>query len=189
MRAFLAAALAVAATASCSKKPATRPPAAIADGGGVSPDAGPPRPARPPTPPLDTRMPEQLLPALPRKDGGTDGGGLPILLHATGATGGLALAYDDTLDDPTRRWGHCLGRVQSCYQANFDRPMAGCVDLIERCATNLGGRGCCPPACIQAFKDRLAAGATEDRAVDESFVRGTCVEGFVERRWDAGVTP
>lgn len=78
----------------------------------------------------------------------------------------------------------------SCYRENAGGPIAGCVAVVERCASDAGGEGCCPPACLDAFADAMAGGMAEDDAVDSVFVTGDCVEGLSAIRAEVeGVSP
>ena len=134
---------------------------------------GPPSPeARPPAPPQDTRMPADLAAALPKTPDGR-----PIIAQG----GGVALVYDETLDDPIARWGQCVGRVSACHETNRGQ-LGGCVDLIPVCSTNRGGPNCCPRACIDQYKSLLTGGMAEREAIHASFLKGECVEGFKAQR-------
>jgi hypothetical protein len=90
----------------------------------------------------------------------------------------VLLIYDQTLDDPTTRWGECLARIGACYDTNAGYPIAGCIDLITKCADDSGGTDCCPPGCVAQFKTLLKSGASEHDAIAGSFVKGSCVVGF-----------
>jgi hypothetical protein len=125
----------------------------------------------PPAPPVDPRLPPDVARALPRTPDGR-----PIIAQG----GGVALVYDETLDDPIARWGQCLGRVTACFKTN--RQLGGCVDLIEVCPTNRGGRNCCPRACLDQYNGLRAGGMAEREAMAASFVKGDCVEGLKEQR-------
>jgi hypothetical protein len=143
----------------------------VAHGCGGSGD----RSGLPPPPNLD--LPPDVESALPHTEAG-----LPVLMSLTADMPpglALALAYDAKNDDPVARWGSCLGRVGACYRTNGGW-LGGCVDSIPTCDDPNGGRGCCPSACIKAFKDALAAnGNDEDKAVEASFLAGGCIPNFV----------
>ncbi len=148
---------------------------------GACGQCGPQRPAAPAPIELDP----DLRAALPVNDAG-----LPLLIVADAplATGfKVGLAYDEQRDDPLTRWAECLGRIGACYQTNRGR-LGGCVDFIDRCATNAGGRGCCPGACIDAFNAAVRAGVPDKEAVDQTFIAGACVDGYLDFL-DGGVAP
>ena len=128
----------------------------------------------PPLPPVKAAMPLELTAQLPKTDDG-----LPILVSTTYADKTVALVFDESLDDPITRWGECLSRVLSCRQVNTG-PIAPCIDMIEHCATNEGGIGCCPSACIAEFKQQVSAGEEEFAAIENSFLAGNCVEGLAD---------
>lgn len=132
---------------------------------------------QPPAPATPAAMPSALEDALPKTDDG-----LPIVVQTgAGLPSGLslALAYDATLADPIALWGQCLSRVTACYRTN-EGPITGCVDLIEVCADDAGGEGCCPRACLDRFHELRDGGTGEDDAVNGSFLEGSCIPGFVE---------
>jgi hypothetical protein len=131
-------------------------------------------------------MPAEIATVLPVNDAG-----LPIIVATNaevepGVT--IELAYDATIDDPIARWGQCLSRVAACYQTN-PGPIAGCIDLVERCADGTGGNACCPPGCISAFHSLMASGTDEDTAIGKTFLQGDCVIGFAALRDHTGGTP
>jgi hypothetical protein len=109
-------------------------------------------------------------------------GGLPIFVSTSatlpaGTT--IGLAYDATLDDPITRWGQCLSRVVACHAANPGAgPIAPCIALIERCADNHGGKGCCPSACLDRYAMAVASGEAESDAFTQIFLDGSCVDGM-----------
>lgn len=130
-------------------------------------------PSNPPAPPSPDELPAELVDALPKTDDG-----LPVI-EAVEAFGlRVQVAHDATRDDAVARWGQCVSRVAACHRANPGAPIAGCIDLIERCADDTGGAGCCPPRCIAAFHDAYDDSGDEARAIEESFLTGACVEGF-----------
>jgi hypothetical protein len=135
---------------------------------------------------VSVELPAELVAALPRTDGG-----LPVLFGPLAAASNPALslqfAYDDKLDDPLARWGDCLSRVTACYDANPGAPVARCIDVIEPCADDTGGKACCPPACIAGFKALRRQGVEERAAIDQSFLKGACVKGLREQLQAAGV--
>jgi hypothetical protein len=135
-----------------------------------------------PSPVESTDLPDDLEEALERTDGG-----LPILITSPPIVTGVAvdIAYDETLDDPITRWGECLARVTGCYDTNAGR-LGGCVDMIEICADEPGGKGCCPKGCISAYK-AARDDMDEDTAVRASFVLGDCIPGFAALRDEAEV--
>lgn len=137
--------------------------------------------SKPPGPATSADLPSDFASGLPVLDSG-----LPVLIASNGGGIGLVLAYDQTLDDPIARWGECLSRVTACYRANGSNPIAGCIDQIERCADDRGGKGCCPTACVDEFH-RLDGDLSEDDAVTQSFGKGDCVAGFAAQR--DGVQP
>ena len=141
----------------------------------------PPAKANAPPPAVATALPAELAASLPKSPNG-----LPLLLQQGGVLGpGIGLAFDASLDDPITRWAECLSRVRGCRATNAGA-IAGCVDLVPVCATNAGGKGCCPASCVAAFKARVAAGSAEPLAVRESFLAGDCVDGFSSVR-DAAI--
>lgn len=154
--------------ASCSKTTEGPSPPDAGDAGTVAWNRPAPRPSTGMTPTLE---------ALPKDDGG-----LPILLTTPVMSPGVGveLVYDPTLDDAVARWGECLSRVAACYRTN-DGKLGGCADFIEPCADNTGGTGCCPPACLAAYRDLINRGVSEREAIDQSFVAGDCVQGFREQ--------
>lgn len=131
---------------------------------------------QPPAPPLPRDLPPEVIASFPQNDRGQ-----PIL-HSTrfAGEGSLRLVYDRDLDDPLARWGQCLGRVVACYRTN-EGPIDGCIELIERCADDRGGEGCCPAQCIDEFRAKNSSGASEKEAIDASFVHGGCIRGFREQ--------
>lgn len=119
--------------------------------------------------------PNETLAQFPRDDRGR-----PVLLaSAVESAPGvrLALAYDKDLDDAIARYGECLGLLTSCLRGSSS--LDGCVDSLKACDSNAGGRGCCAPSCVSAYRSARAAGKDEDAAADETFVRGDCLTGFV----------
>ncbi len=139
--------------------------------------------AQPPTPPPPAHVDTAEL------DLPTDSDGDPGLAEVpTGGAYSVRAVYDDTVDDPLRRWAECLDRVAACYHVNEGR-VDGCVDFIELCDDSAGGFGCCPSACIDDFESARGRGLNEDDAVDESFVNGTCIPGFQDQIAAAGLTP
>ena len=167
------AALGVLAVVSCT--PARPNPPADA-----GPDVQTPPGVQPPGPPTPRALPAELEAALPRTDDGR-----PILLASAGSgpeAADVQLVYDEDADDPITRWGQCLGRVVSCYEANDGGPIAGCLAVVERCASGDGGEGCCPSACLDELASAIAGGMPEDEAVDTILVEGACVPGVAELR-------
>lgn len=130
----------------------------------------------PPPEALPADWPPEIADRFPK-----DPEGRPIVGSISDLGVRLDVAYDQTLDDPTARWGECLERVVACYRVNPGRPIADCIAQVEPCADDAGGHACCAPACLAAFDERLQATGSEDRAVDESFVAGDCLVGFGER--------
>lgn len=127
----------------------------------------------PPLPPTGTKLPPKLADELPK-----DKRGRPILLELPGPENAKAqLIYDETLDDPITRWSECLGRVLSCAKAN-QGIIGQCINYIEVCKDDKGGKGCCPRPCIEKHKQLLAEGLTEAEALDQGILRGDCVPGF-----------
>jgi len=144
--------------------------------------------SNPPPPPVPATLPPDLAAALPKTDAG-----LPILLSTPAMLPGgmrIALVFDESLDDPLTRWSECVARGVSCYEVNRDRPIAGCIALIERCADDTGGKGCCPARCLDDFERLLHSGRSESQAFDESIMAGDCVAGYSEfMSVDGGVQP
>ena len=89
----------------------------------------------------------------------------------------IALVYDDKIDDPVTRWSACFQRVLACH-APAESSVTACVKRIATCAKPEGGPSCCPQACLTAFDQALAAGKSEDVAVDQVFLAGACIPGF-----------
>jgi hypothetical protein len=122
-------------------------------------------------------LPAEIEAALPHTEDG-----LPILMDLpVEALPGfkLQLVVDSTRDDPMTRWGECLARVMSCYKTN-DR-VTGCIEQgIEICASDSGGNGCCPRACVDAYSRLHGSGMSEEDAVEGSFIEGGCIPGFVD---------
>jgi len=143
----------------------------------------PPYEPQPPTPPPPAHVDAADL-VLP-----TDADGDPALAEVpAGGPHSVRAVYDDTVDDPLRRWAECLDRVAACYHVNEGR-VDGCVDFIELCDDSAGGYGCCPSGCIEDFQSARARGLSEDDAVDQSFMTGACIPGFQEQLAAAGLTP
>lgn len=169
-----------------------RPPAA--EGGAPEPEGstdasaepqGEDAATHPPGPPVSADLPRELAEALPKTDGG-----LPILfaVQGGGANPGLSVrfVYDSKRDDAISRWGQCLSRLTACYSANPRAPIGGCIELIERCADDQGGKGCCPDACVASFRALRAKGIGQEEAVEQSFLEGGCVRGLREQLDAAG---
>ena len=136
--------------------------------------------ANPPGPPIEPSIPPDIEAALEH-----DEQGRPVMIDTPSMTSSaekIALVFDKDLDDPIARWGSCLERVTACYRANPGSPIAGCIDQIERCADDTGGKGCCAGACISEFKRQRGLGVTEDEAIDASFVKGHCLQGIAALR-------
>ncbi len=135
--------------------------------GGGGADANPPA-----EPPPDDRL-DEVLAGLPTTDDG-----LPILssVHAFGSR--VEIVHDGTKDDAISRWGQCVSRVADCHRSNPGARIAGCIEQIERCPDDTGGRDCCPPRCIQEFLDRYGETGDEEGAIEATILAGTCVEGF-----------
>ncbi len=167
-----------------SCRPSEAPPTPVEAGLDVALPPG----VRPPAPPTPRDLDPAAVALLPATEDGR-----PVLL-STGSPGPdgyeIELVYDRAIDDPISRWGQCLSRVVSCYRENAGGPIAACVAVVERCASDAGGEGCCPPACLDAFEGALRGGMVEDDAVDSVFVEGDCVEGLAAIRAAAeAVTP
>jgi len=119
-----------------------------------------------------------------------DDAGRPILIrHRTllGPDVEVSLVYDESLDDPITRWGDCLELVTRCFEDQPD-DVDGCIDAVSVCDTNAGGASCCPQSCTQAYHDARNTGIGADRAVDQTFLVGDCVEGLAAFR-DANGPP
>ncbi len=132
--------------------------------------------ANPPAPP-PPELPAEIKQQMPHSRDG-----LPLLSFVNwDGDHYIGIAYDAKLDDPLARWASCLGRVGACYETNSG-PVAGCIDNFRFpvCATDAGGKHCCPPACVRAFKQQLSTGVDEDTAIDRSFVNGDCVAGLAQ---------
>jgi hypothetical protein len=136
-------------------------------GGGGPPDANPP------APPLPEDLPAELVEALPRTEDG-----LPVVQAVESFGLRVQVAYDAAKDDAVARWGQCVSRVAACHRANPGAQIAGCIDQIERCPDDTGGRACCPPRCIADFLDVYADTGDETQAIEETILHGACVEGF-----------
>lgn len=149
-------------------------------GGEAGTDVPVPPGAVPPGPPTPRALPAEVETALAHTDDGR------TILLSTGAAGpegtDIQLVYDEDAEDPITRWGQCLGRVVACYEANEGGPIAGCMTLVERCASDDGGEGCCPGPCLDAFAAAIAGGMEEDAAVDTILVGGDCVPGLTALR-------
>jgi hypothetical protein len=92
-----------------------------------------------------------------------------------------ALKEAFTKKDPLSKWEHCIGRLTALHQTNFRPSIASCIDLIEVCGQPNVGEYCCPAECIDEFKHNISNGMDEDKAIDESFVKGDCIKGFAEQ--------
>jgi hypothetical protein len=151
--------LSLALLASCSSKGPSGPNMSGSDGGPSSSPA-------PPAPPVAPDLPSDFVAIL-----------LDVPVEAIpGVT--LQLVYDAARDDAIARWGECLGRVHACYKTNSG-PVTQCIVTgIEKCADDTGGKGCCPPSCINSYKSLHDSGASEEDAIERSFIAGDCVTGF-----------
>lgn len=137
---------------------------------------------QPPTPPPPAQVGPEAFGERP-----LDPNGRPGIVEVPAGNGYTArVVYDDSVDDPLRRWSECLDRVAACYTVNGGR-IDGCVDFIELCDDPAGGFGCCPAACIEDFHSARASGLDETAAVDRSFVLGACIVGFQDQVAAAGV--
>jgi len=144
------------------------------------PDGGPGTGKRPPAP--------AVRPGLSDAGFALDDAGRPVLARVpTMIAPGheLVISYDEKIDDPVARWGHCLQRVVACSQANQGLRIDGCIPQIERCADDSGGFGCCPPACLEAYAARRSAGDDEETALTTTFFEGSCVSGLKQQLADA----
>ncbi len=93
----------------------------------------------------------------------------------------LDLVYQPALSDPITHRGECIERISACIDTN-PGPLAGCIDLITPCPSNAGGSACCPPACLTQFKALMASGQSEEDAIENSFVEGSCVDGYAGQK-------
>ena len=138
---------------------------------------------REPLPTTSTAIPPELGAGL-----GQTPRGFPILVETTaGLPPGLALAiaYNANADDAVARYGECLSRLSACYAKNHG-VIGDCFDdtgdgpaLIQPCADDTGGKGCCAPACISQYRELLGREG-EDKAVTDSFFLGDCLVGFAD---------
>jgi surface antigen len=115
-------------------------------------------------------------------------GGLPTLIASNAQlTGGkvLLLAYDVNRNSVATDWARCLGVVLGCARSD-GQSIAQCVAALPTCPTS-DATACCPQTCIDAFFQSVSGGATEDDAIESSFVRGDCVPGFAGMRNQAEV--
>lgn len=125
-------------------------------------------------PAVPATLPADLVAALPKTDAG-----LPILFSNPGeGRATFALVFDESLDDPIARWSECVDRVVACFQVNPTAPVAPCVARLERCRDARGGRGCCPPRCLDDFATASSRGVSAIDALDQVILEGSCVEGF-----------
>ena len=136
--------------------------------------------ANPPAPAVDPEIPPEIEAALEHDDQGR-----PILIETRSMLSPdekIALVFDKDVDDPVTRYAWCLERVAACHRANPGSPVSGCIDQIQRCADNKGGRACCAPACVAEFHRQRGLGLSEKEAISASFVRGDCLDGLAALR-------
>jgi hypothetical protein len=132
--------------------------------------------SHPPAAPIDPTIPADVEAALEHDDQGR-----PIVIDTPSMVAEgerVALVFDKDLDDPITRYGWCLERVAACRHANPTSPLSGCIDQIQPCADNTGGRACCAPACVAEYHQQQALGLDDKEAIAASFVRGDCLQGF-----------
>lgn len=108
--------------------------------------------------------------------------GIPILIAVPNGDWATAVTYDPSRRDAVTDWGHCMEQFRRCYRST-PGPIAGCVRAIKRCPGGgmTAGEGCCPDRCIGDFEARVAAGDSENAAVEATVIKGVdCVAGFRE---------
>ena len=91
---------------------------------------------------------------------------------------GFALTVAAPTGDPIERWGLCLARVADCYVpgANaIDRD--ACLRQTDRAPAT--GENQCPRACRVAFEAANRQLHDVEAAVDASYKKGSCVDGFL----------
>lgn len=93
-------------------------------------------------------------------------------------TGDVELRYDPNKKGAVVNYGSCLSRITDCAKTNNIGSGAECISGLERCADNTGGKNCCAPACLDKFDALIEAGAPVMKAIEESFLEGSCQEGL-----------
>ena len=91
---------------------------------------------------------------------------------------GFALTVAAPTGDAIERWGLCLARVADCYVpgANaIDRE--ACLRRTDRAPE--AGENQCPRACRVAFEAANRQLHDVEAAVDASYKKGACVDGFL----------
>ena len=91
---------------------------------------------------------------------------------------GFALTVAAPTGDAIERWGLCLARVADCYVlgANaIDRE--ACLRQTDRAPE--AGENQCPRACRVAFEAANRQLHDVEAAVDASYKKGACVDGFL----------